>query len=216
MWRPLAARWPLRRLTVPHVCDFGHEVGMKPSAVRYAREVRWLLRCPVQGCDGYLWPATTTRPAQGHALRVAFAAEGERPENRQAAPGGTPARPTKPNDCEESRDMHTLLMEKTPRGRQMTAALALAHLLEAGLPDAEWRITADGRLCGHVNLPGRDVQARADIASYAEFLGAVTVPEPNTGQHATWTHLGTSGLYRGTRVSVWTHVDVRPLDGSQA
>ncbi|TDD77709.1 hypothetical protein [Actinomadura rubrisoli] len=66
MWRPLSSRWPLRRLTVPHVCAWGHQVAMQRSAVRYAREARWMLRCPALGCDGYLWPAPTP---DGETLR---------------------------------------------------------------------------------------------------------------------------------------------------
>lgn len=216
MWRPLAARWPLKKLTVPHVCDFGHEVDMRQSAVRYAREVRWMLRCPVKGCDGYLWP-TASKPAHD-TVRAALAADRERLENRSAAPGCLPARPTQPTptDCEESREMHTLSMERGTRGRQMSATLALFHLLEQKLPDASWRVDETGQLTGHVSRPGDDAQARIDVAAYAQFLGAHVQRSQGRDGGEEWLHLSAAAMYRGVAVAVWTHVDVRPVSGVTA
>jgi hypothetical protein len=130
--------------------------------------------------------------------------------SKTAAPAGPGT--AEPNDWKESKDMHTLQSETTPRGRQIAAALALAHLLESG-PDetAEWRIDADGALHGHVRRAHSDEQARTALDAFGEFLGGGVTPSQGRNDHAEWIHLSASGTYRGVQVNVWTHVDIRAL-----
>ena len=108
--------------------------------------------------------------------------------------------------------MHTLQSETTPRGRQMAAALALAHLLESG-PDetAEWRIDDLGRLHGHVRHPASDTAARIAMAAYAEFLVVKVERAQGRNDHSEWIRLCVTGTYRGVPVNVWTHVAIRAL-----
>jgi hypothetical protein len=107
--------------------------------------------------------------------------------------------------------MHTLLSEDTPRGKQMAAAFALFHLLEAGVPDAEWTAYTDGGLSGLVEQ-ARDLDARRDMRRYAEFFAARLTTAQGRDERYEWIHLCVEATYRGTRVQVWTHVDVRPRD----
>lgn len=121
---------------------------------------------------------------------------------------GTPPHPT----AEKEPTVHTLMMENTARGRRIAAALALAHIEEAGLPETEWKITRDGDLHGHIDIPTSDTEARRSIDHFAEFLGGPVSGRRSVGRLTEWTHLSTEGLYRGVRVDVWAHVEVRPLD----
>lgn len=171
-------------------------------------------------------------PAQETVLRRALHTEAER---IHPAPGAlarirariadktaarVAPRTAEPNDWLESKDMHTLQSETTPRGRQMAAALALAHLLESG-PDetAEWRIDDHGALHGHVRRPHSDADARRAVHEFAGFLGHRGAQRSQgRNDHAEWIRLCTSGTYRGVPVSVWTHVAIRSLTpfGSKA
>lgn len=112
--------------------------------------------------------------------------------------------------------MHTLSAERGARGRQMSAALAMFHLLEQQLPDASWRVDETGHLSGHVSRPGNDQQARADVAQYAAFLGAHVQRSQGRDNGEEWLHLSAAATYRGVAVAVWTHVDVRPVSGVTA
>ena len=158
-------------------------------------------------------------PAQETVLRRALTTEAER-INKTAAPGWNPEAAAEAHDCLESRAMHTLQSETTPRGRQMAAALALAHLLESG-PDetAEWRIDDAGALHGHVRRTHSDADARRAVHEFAGFFGHRGA-ERSQGRndHAEWIRLCTSGTYRGVPVNVWTHVAIRALTpfGSKA
>ena len=156
-------------------------------------------------------------PAQETVLRRALTTEAER-INKAAAPGWNPEA-AEAHDCLESRAMHTLQSETTPRGRQMAAALALAHLLESG-PDetAEWRIDDLGRLHGHVRHPASDTAARIAMAAYAEFLVVKVERAQGRNDHSEWIRLCVTGTYRGVPVNVWTHVAIRALTpfGSKA
>jgi hypothetical protein len=107
---------------------------------------------------------------------------------------------------------HTLQSETTPRGRQMTAALALAHLLETGPAEvAEWKVDDLGRLHGHVHRPQSDSDARLAVAAFAEFLGSTVTRSQGRHDNAEWVHLSASGTYRCVAVNVWTHVAVRAI-----
>ncbi|TDB83422.1 hypothetical protein E1264_28505 [Actinomadura sp. KC216] len=131
-------------------------------------------------------------------------------KSRTAAPAG-PGTAATAERLEGSTAMHTLQSENSPRGRQMAASLALFHLLEQALPDAEWAITEHGHLSGHVSRPGDDAQARADVGDYARFFNA-HVQRSQGGEHGEeWVHLSAASVYRGVAVAVWTHVDVRPV-----
>ncbi|MEV0660161.1 hypothetical protein ACIBI3_02190 [Actinomadura luteofluorescens] len=141
---------------------------------------------------------------------------------KNGVPGWTPGTPPhcKTDGWKEPKAMsHDLIHEGTPRGRQMAAALALAHLLESG-PDetAEWRIDDHGALHGHVRRPASDTAARIAMAGYAEFLVAKVERSQGRNDHAEWIRLCTSGTYRGVPVNVWTHVAIRSLTpfGSKA
>lgn len=133
-------------------------------------------------------------------------------KKKTAAPGasGTAA---KPNDREESKDMsHDFIEERGPRGRQMAAALALAHLIEGGPAEiARWEVDDLGRLHGQVRRPGRDDKARAAIDAFAEFLSAPVKRSQGRNGHEEWVRLAVGAEYRGTPVRVWAHVDVRPV-----
>lgn len=149
------------------------------------------------------------RPEHETTLRRALHAEGQR-ISKNGAPVA-PGAPPNPTAVKEPKDMHTLLSEGTPRGRQMAAALALAHLLETG-PDelAEWRIDEAGALHGHVRRPHSDAQARAAVHEFAGFLGHKGAERSQGRNDRTeWVHLSTSGTYRGVAVNVWTHVAIR-------
>jgi hypothetical protein len=161
--------------------------------------------------------AATVVPGDG--LPVIRARIARRPWWRRLIPTRTNGAPaatgTPPNTTAEKEPTmaHTLQSESTPRGRQMSAALALAHLLETG-PDEVviWRIDDLGRLHGHVSRPHSDAQARAAVHKFAGFLGNEQA-ERSQGRNdrAEWIHLHTSGTYRGVQVNVWTHVDVRAI-----
>lgn len=133
---------------------------------------------------------------------------------KTADPGMHPGA-AEPTGCKEPKDMHTVHAEQFAQGRQIAAALALAHIRETGpVVDAEWRITRDGDLHGHVDMHGRDTEARRAIDHFAEFLGAPVSGRQGHGQLTEWTHLSADGVYRGVPITVWTHVEVRPYDGS--
>jgi hypothetical protein len=107
--------------------------------------------------------------------------------------------------------MHTLRTEQTARGRRIAAGLTQAHLEEIGLPEVEWRTTRQGELYGHIDMPGRDHEARRAIDEYANFLrGTVTSKDHDNGTVA-WTHLYVAAMYRGVAVGVWTHVGHHPV-----
>jgi hypothetical protein len=126
-----------------------------------------------------------------------------------AADTAAVARPTAEK---EPKDMHTLTTEKTPRGRQLIRALALAHLLEQDLPLVRWSITPDDpALDGHV-YRGDDEQARTDLEAVAEFLRAPVVGESRSSAAAEWTHLQVTATYRGTEVRIWAQVDHVPAE----
>jgi hypothetical protein len=152
-------------------------------------------------------------PAHENTLRRALHAEGAR-ISKTAAPGasGTADR-TAVIYRKDTAMSHDLIEEGTPRGRQIAAALALAHLLESG-PDetAEWRIGADGALHGHVRRPHSDADARRAVHEFAGFLGNKGA-ERSQGRndHSEWIRLCTSGTYRGVPVNVWTHVGIRTV-----
>jgi hypothetical protein len=132
-----------------------------------------------------------------------------RSTNGAPAATGTPPHPTAEK---EPKDMHTLQSETTPRGRQIAAALALAHLLESGPAEvAEWRIDDLGRLHGHVRRAHSDEQARTALDAFGEFLGGGVTPSQGRNNHAEWVHLSASGTYRGVLVNVWTHVGIRAI-----
>lgn len=87
------------------------------------------------------------------------------------------------------------------RGLQMSAALALAHLLEHALPPVNWHISRDVEaLSGYLE----NAQARPDLAAYAEFLGAPVTLAP----HPDVPELGrfeVRAVYRGVPVRVWAY-----------
>lgn len=197
----------------PRVCDGCGRTWRRLTPTQHTHIGAGLLAtCRRWTCDGRLHPVWEPTPANERFLRDVLRATPD-PISlmKNGAPGatGTPSEQAAP--LKGSTAMHTIEHESTPRGKQMTAALTLARLLELGLPDAEWRITTDGRLYGHVNLPGQDLAARGSIDAYANFFRSLVVSEDVTGAHATWTHLSTAALYRGTRVDVWTHVAVRAI-----
>jgi hypothetical protein len=115
-----------------------------------------------------------------------------------------------PTAVEEPTMSHDLTHETTPRGRQLIAALALAHLLELDLPAAEWRITEAGKLCGHI-VHVKDSKAGSALHTYAGFFGAPVESRPDRNDRTSYVHLHIEATYRGAAVTVWTHVDVRPI-----
>ena len=141
---------------------------------------------------------------------------GQRPNEGTAAPAGTEAA-VEPDGWKEPKDMsHDLIEESTPRGQQLAAALALAHLIEAG-PKVlcAWRIDRSGGLNGSViesdRGPRGDARARAAVEAFAEFLAVPVKRSQGRSEHSEWLTLTAAGEYRGTEVTVWTHVDVRPV-----
>ncbi|MCP2339219.1 hypothetical protein [Actinomadura rupiterrae] len=111
--------------------------------------------------------------------------------------------------------MHQLYIEKTsPRGRQICAALTLAHLLEIGLPAAKWEITDTGEMFGVVRASGND--ALTAICDYAEFLHRAVVRVDADDGVTAWTNCYVLASYRGTALGVWAQVRRRPLDRTEA
>jgi hypothetical protein len=90
---------------------------------------------------------------------------------------------------------------ESTQGRQMAAALALAHLLEHNLPVAEWTISHI-RLDGQVFLGGDDKAIRAAIDDYANYVRAEVVEVVH--HDGTW--LVVEGTYRSAPIRVWGDV----------
>jgi len=105
---------------------------------------------------------------------------------------------------------HDASFERTQAGGQFAAALALAHIVEINLPAAEWMIPESGRLCGHLKRVV-DLDARIAMRQYATFLGGRLRASQGRNSHTEWVHLSVDATYRGVPVTVWTHVDVRPV-----
>jgi len=195
----------------PRVCDgCGRTWRRLTPGQCTAIGARRLPACRRWTCSGLLHPVWEPTESAERFLRDVLAADADH-LMKNGAPGATGTPPNQAAPLGGTTAMHSIEYESTPRGKQMTAALTLARLLELGLPDAEWRITTDGRLYGHVNMPGLDLAARGSIDAYANFFRSLVVSEDVTGAHATWTHLSAAALYRGTRVDVWTHVAVRAI-----
>lgn len=130
-------------------------------------------------------------------------------EEKAGAPDG-PGTPS-PTAEKEPTMSHDLTYESTAKGKQYLAALALAHLLERETPGAEWSITEAGKLCGHVKRTV-DSEARAALHDFAGFLGLRGVRAAQGRNHSVeWLHLHVEATYRGVPVTVWTHINVRPL-----
>ena len=131
--------------------------------------------------------------------------------SKTAAPAG-PGTAAITEGWKEPTMSHDLIEETTPRGRQIAAALALAHLLESGPTEvAEWRIDDLGRLHGHVRRAHSDEQAREAVAAFALFLCTKVVRSQGRNDRSEWLHLSASGTYRGVLVNVWTHVGIRAV-----
>jgi hypothetical protein len=138
--------------------------------------------------------------------------------NKTAAPGATRAAAKADYLRGQPAMAHTLQSETTPRGKQIRAAITLAHLLEtdplADLPDAppvEWRIDAAGQIHGHVNDPWNEGRARAAMVAVAEFLGVPVAGSQGRNSTSEWVHLTVSATYRAVRVNVWTRVAIRTV-----
>lgn len=94
--------------------------------------------------------------------------------------------------------------------RQVTAAMALAYMLRAGVPEAEWRITQDGTLYGHVaRVLDRDT--RQAMRRYAAFLGGRLLAEDGGNGRVEWVRLSVTARYRGAPVTVWAHTRITPI-----
>jgi hypothetical protein len=106
--------------------------------------------------------------------------------------------------------MHLRITDDTPPGGQRDAALCLYHLLDLRVPDADWTTYTDGGLHGHLERDD-DRDARRDMRRYATFLGARLKASQGRDGGLEWIHLCVSATYRGVPVTVWTHVDVRPV-----
>lgn len=136
---------------------------------------------------------------------------------KNGAPAATGTPPNQAVPMEGATAMaHTLQSETTPRGKQIRAAITLAHLLETDpltdVPDAppvEWRIDAAGQIHGHVNDPWNDARARAAMVAVGEFLGAPVAGSQGHNSTSEWVHLTVSATYRAVRVNVWTRVAIR-------
>lgn len=109
--------------------------------------------------------------------------------------------------------MTTIPTTHTSTERQVTAAMALAYMLRAGVPDAEWRINCDGHLYGHVTNP-LDRDTRRDMRRYAQFLGGRLLAEDGGTGRVAWVHLSVTATYRGAPVTVWAHTCVTPISSS--
>ncbi|MFB4320638.1 hypothetical protein [Actinomadura sp. 21ATH] len=139
-------------------------------------------------------------------------------DKQNGAPGWTPGTPPQQAvHLEGATAMHLLTTEGTPRGKQMAAAFALFHLLEAHVPDADWTIDEGGHLCGHVTRR-QDREARAAMRLFATFFGGRLTASQGRDDRSEWIHLevyrtgaGEPVTYRGVPVTVWTHVDIRPI-----
>lgn len=105
---------------------------------------------------------------------------------------------------------HDESFERTQAGHQYMAALALAHIVEINLPAAEWTIPESGRLCGHLTRAA-DLDARIAMRQYATFLGGRLRASQGRNGLTEWVHLAVDATYRDVPVTVWTHVDVRPV-----
>lgn len=145
-------------------------------------------------------------------MTVGLARIQARTRKTAAAPGHSGAAATAEPIREDTAMSHDFIEESTPRGRQLAAALALAHLLESGPPMvAEWRIDGLGRLHGQPADPRDDAGSRAALEAFAEFLKAPVKRSQGRNSHEEWLHLAVVGEYRGAAVRVWAHVDVRPV-----
>ena len=143
---------------------------------------------------------------------------GARPASRTAAPADTGTAAKAVIYRKDTAMSHDLIEEGTPRGRQIAAALALAHLLEADpladmavAPVPNWKVDAVGRLHGHVHAPWSDDRARAALDAYAGFLGTQVKRSQGRNEHSEWVHLSASATYRDVPVNVWTRVDIRAI-----
>jgi hypothetical protein len=103
--------------------------------------------------------------------------------------------------------MHKITDEKTPRGRQLIRALALAHLLEQDLPMVRWTVgDNDPDLNGQIYRTG-DETAVAHMEAWAEFLRAEVTEDARSNGTTEWTHLELSATYRDAPVRIWAQID---------
>lgn len=131
------------------------------------------------------------------------------PARTNGAPAATGTPPTRKAEPirKDTAMTHDLIDPSSPQGRQIAASKVLTHLLEKGLPDAEWSIDFAGFVRGQINAY-RDDLAYEAINAYARFLG---VPiKRDTGRDATaeWTGLRVARRFEEIPVVVWTHVGV--------
>lgn len=94
--------------------------------------------------------------------------------------------------------------------KQMAAALALADILDHGLPPIHWGMSTlrPGHLEGHAchtsgTQAERDAIERDAVRAFAQFLG-VDYHETDWGG---WTEASAYGTYEGVSVRVWANVD---------
>lgn len=132
---------------------------------------------------------------------------------RTAAPEHT--RDGRPAHNETKETTVTILAQPhtdSVRGRQLTAALALAKILEHDLPLVHWFIspTSSDSLRGHIDAFGRTgAQIREDIARYAEFLCASVTEED---EDIPLPRLAVQAIYRNVPIRVWAY---KPADDEQ-
>lgn len=96
------------------------------------------------------------------------------------------------------------------QGKQLTAALALAKILEHDLPDASWYIgyRIPGSLRGRVNDVMCDAtpeEVRENLRPYAEFFGAEIVEESEGDDGS---HLIVRAVYRDVPVTVRGYLQI--------
>ncbi|WP_067483832.1 hypothetical protein [Actinomadura hibisca] len=213
MIRALAGRLrcAVRPSSDPHECLVCRARTRRPTASQRAMVAAGMApSCP--WCGGPVWALAARQEQALRTALVTVAAEvAPQPGglerirdqiSRTAAPGGAGAAARFADGCKEPNDMsHDLAFETTTGGRQMIAALALAHLLEQRLPDAEWTIATEpaGLLDGVIDADVPDDQTRADLARFAEFLGAEVETEP-FGCLVVWHRV--TGTYRGAQVRI--------------
>lgn len=116
---------------------------------------------------------------------------------------------------------HDITHEHTPRGRQLIAALALAHLLEQDLPMATWHIDAiapvemDGQISRHSIGTDHEPDLRRAVDAWAEFLRGEVVTRAYLSQPDVGV-ISVTGTHRGVRVTVWAQVSVPAAERTEA
>lgn len=158
--------------------------------------------------------------AQLERLGRAAVARVESEKQKAAAPGESGAAATAAPVKGDTAVSHDITHEHTTQGRQMAAALALAHLLEQDLPAATWTLyTAtpdelDGQIDRHTVGADDEPSIRAAIGEWAEFLRGEITTRRYQGQPGIGS-ISVTGTYRGVRVKVWAQVSLptRALNG---